>query len=40
MKTTALFLFFLFSLSATASSEEQLTPAQQYRQHISDYNIV
>lgn len=30
----------MFSLNATASSEEQPTPAQRYRQHLSDYNIV
>jgi len=41
MKTLlALFLFFLFSLKAAASSEEQPTPAEQYRQHRNDYNIV
>lgn len=40
MKTPALFLFCLFSLNATASSAEEPTPVQRYRQHISDYNIV
>ncbi len=38
MKT--LIALILFSLSATASAEEQPTPAQRYRQHIKDYNIV
>ena len=40
MKTLALFLFILFSSNATARSEEQPTPVQRYRQHVTDYNIV
>lgn len=40
MKTTALFLPCLFALVATASSEEQPSLVQQYRQHIQDYNVV
>ncbi len=40
MKTRVLFLLFLFSLNATASSEEQPTPVERYRHHIRDYNIV
>lgn len=40
MKTVLQFMFFLFALSATAISEEEPTPVEQYRQHIKDYNIV
>lgn len=40
MTIVALFLLFLFSLNATASSEEELTPAERYREHIKDYNAV
>ena len=39
MRILALFLF-LFSLKATASSEEHPTPAQRYRQHLRDYNLL
>lgn len=40
MKTLALFLLVLFSLNATASSEEEPTPAERYLQHLNDNNIV
>ncbi len=40
MKTHALLLFLLCSLSVSANSDEPPTPAQQHRDLISEYNIV
>ncbi len=40
MKTPALFALFAFSLLATASSQEQLNPAERYREVTNDYNTV
>lgn len=40
MRTLHPILFFLFSLSAAAGSEEAPTPVERYRQHRMDYNIV
>ena len=40
MRIPAVFLFLLSSLNATASAEEQPTPAERYRQLTRDYNIV